>query len=256
MLPTKPQTIMNVFFDSIKACKKIYVQMLPICALIFITEASSVFFKSPQAFCLLSPLSMFCMYYGLYFAYNKPIQSELDHKTAIIITITRFFQSFVAFISFFACYLAMLLIMITSLIIISELIVEFFGYSLFQLQSAEQTYMMLLMLITILVILASLFASFASMDVLLKNSSIFAAVKKMLRIAFKIDNIWRVVVIFILPISVILLPNVLNYLHLITVNTSILILALIGAIYLPLSSTTSIYVYHDLMLRFEQRNGT
>lgn len=256
MLPTKPQTIINIFFDSIKACKKIYIEMLPLCVLFFITNASNIFFKkSPAIYYLLSLLGVFCTYYALYFVYNELTQIKVSRKIALITTTSRFLRIFAASVSFFICYFVILLIIATSTIMILGVIGRFFGNNLLFMQSAEHVYMLFIAFVAIFMFFSVLFSSLAGMDVLLKNTSVFTAVKKMLKITIKVDNIWRLVAILALPTGVMFLPHIFTYLSLITANTETLLSAFMGAIVLPLSITASIYIYNDLILRFEQQNA-
>ncbi|MEI8054933.1 MAG: hypothetical protein WCH10_02910 [bacterium] len=276
MLPTKPQSIINVYFGSIKACKTLFIPLLPISIvwfilntapdLLHITSLNAAMQLGASLF-LAYVLETFCLCWGICFVYAKIAKQDARYKTALKTTAKKFLQTLILLvITAVTCIIAM-----TALLAAVLLLFKAINYFL---PIGDLAYIILFALIAIPTTLFFLFPVaccfiVSQMEILLRNAEIYSAIKKAIKISFKIESVWKIsgfIVATTLLAATILTPclalmwlsNLINSKlansELTSVIINLPISFILASTFLPLYVTASIYFYNDLILRFETKN--
>lgn len=252
---------MKVFFAGMKAFKKIFIPVLPISAVFFLIQLSisslSKTYLNETAkwwvLCLYAfvfpLLSIFCSYWATCFVYDKLTKQNTSYKIALETVAKRFLKTLSIYI-------------IPLLAIAALIIIAFFSFKLINhyLPIKKSIFSILsLAITTILFPTIVCFFITSKIEVLLKNTGVFSAMKKAIKISFKIDSAWRMlcfIIIIAFLATIVITPfaflSTIKYLKLDLIFANFFLLLAV-AIYIPLSSTLFIYLYNDLILRFENR---
>ena len=276
MLSTQPQPVLKVFFNSLKTSKKIFI---PILSVSFIWAFVNTTFYSLSdmfsdaadkallylsCFALLFLINTFCSYWCTYFIYTKLTNHITNLTETMGIAAKRFFHVLaLVFISTVVC-IAAAAVLILAMMLFGK-IAEHFSHTNEILASIIFYTPLTSMLIfaTIASIIFWVFFIVAKMEILLKNTKIFPAIKKAANISLKTSNIWKILVFFIMTtflVLIVLSPNLISIWLPTWIHSKVLIniinfavLFITTLVYLPFYITACICFYNDLILRYESQ---
>ena len=264
MLPTKPQSILDILLNSIKTYKKNFILILPISVVLvasnmaFILVTTKVFsnlgilnrlFKD-----LLSFFGFFVFCWGICFVYNVIIEQGTNYITSLrtiskkVIQIVLLSIVWDIFTSIFMLFLG-----IASNLFLTKPLIWAIAFTI---------------AVTILFLPIMCFTFIFTLDSLvndIKILSMLKSIKKAARLSFRVESMWRIlcfamVMILCFPINLVLSLVIVKlwalfYLKSFIIKMVILMVfnfLILTLFWIPLKLTIFIYIYNDLVLRFEK----
>ena len=251
MLSAHPQSIMQLFFSSIKTYKKIFIPLLPLTIIVFIIGRSSDLCQTSSSFevryvaiPLLSLLDIICLCWGICLVYGLMAGHKASYKVSFYTAFRKVFK-------------ANFLLIIAGAIsggvlgILSYQTDSNFGYLL---DPSKPIFWVLATVVSVLAFYIFSLGTIYPFEVLIKNAKVFPAMKKAAKISFSTLGLKRNVYFAILLLTLFIIFFLVGF-FLPNFNdvVSSVVVDMLMSIWLPYSTVLSVCFYHDLVLRFENR---
>lgn len=253
MLPTQPQSIISILFNSIKAYKKVFLLVIPLTTTMVMLQLAllrmSSFSEQPPAWLggvmmLLHLLAILCSCWATCLIYDILSKGQANYLTSLSLALKRFLKLFVLFL-----LLGLVLLGLGYLSFI-------FNRGSFFTPHNFISIIFLCLIVILLVDITFVFSTIYILDILVKDFKILLALKRAANIAFNIKNLWRSLgflcyffLIGLLLFVLIWILALFGFEKVPMLNNIIAALAM--WFLLPLNLTILINFYHDLTLRFE-----
>jgi len=269
MLPTRPQSIIKVVLDSIRAYQENIILIAPISmvlsalytvshVLVKIEQPWIAWIKSSIFFLLL-----FCFYGGICFVYDLLSKQQSSY----LISLKANFRSFLK-----AILLPVVLIVLVIMIIMFLFYYPGVYAGVVDHILKNNLFLLIFSIMSGALLLAAIcFSIVYTMEVMVKNSSIVFATKKAFAVGFRTKNIIRtfsfLILLMLLGIVVFMFSSIVVFLFtyivsklFISIPDSVSMMLLIflnmTVLWIPLKFTAFIYFYNDLDLRFKSHYPT
>ncbi len=257
MVATKPRSIMEVFLNSIQACKEIFIPMIPISVLCIVVQAGfRMMMKSGLPFwaslgftALFFLLSLFCFYWAICFTYDALVRQKIDYLVSLKRAAKNFFKAFMLPASFNLIAMAIYYLQ------------AYYGSGFANVSNIGNFGIVNALFLTLALLLAYgvfVFSIIYTIDILTKDADILQAIKSAFRVILMGKGIKGVLYFIALSllagfVSMLAFSILVVFVSVILKPAfSSVVVAVLGTLFfIPFNLVILINFYHDLLLRFE-----
>jgi len=263
MLPMHPKSVVSLFFDIIKSTKRLFIRMSPILMIAIIANlmVSSPAYGKSLPFTIIGMvfaiLGMISFYWAISFAYEVLIDQGINYKNSLKVTLKNFWRVLIVIVP---------IIVFVALMAGVALGVIYF-FPAFKSVDLYLNIPSMTVLVFLLLFSSSFFWGFTNvymLEVLVKNTKVFPAMAKALKVSLRVSSLLRVCCLYLLLLLIALLVLAvlaggifllawINIGSIALVTISILCGSVLLLYLETLFAVFFIYLYNDLLLRYEDR---